>query len=71
MSTLTPTIESTKSRSLASWLPRLLLALGASILLASCFTAIGSPLWLAAAMGALGGARVAASRRLSSVPPRR
>jgi hypothetical protein len=52
-------------------MPRLLLALGVSILLASCFTAVGAPLWLSAAIGALGGARVASSRRLSAITPRR
>jgi len=71
MSSIQPTIESTRSRGLAAWLPRLLLALGASILLASCFTAVGAPLWLSAAIGALGGARAASSRRLSTIPPRR
>jgi hypothetical protein len=71
MSSLIPTIEPTKTRSLASWLPRLLLALGASVLLAGCFTAVGAPVWLSAAIGALGGARIAASGRLSTVAPRR
>ena len=71
MSSMQPTIESARSRSLAAWLPRLLLALGASVLLASCFTAIGAPLWMSAAIGALGGARVASSRRLTAIMPRR
>ena len=71
MSSMQPTIESARGRGLAAWLPRLLLALGASILLASCFTAVGAPLWLSAAIGALGGARVASSRRLSAITPRR
>lgn len=71
MSSLIPTIEPTKSRSLASWLPRLAFALLASILLAGCFTAVGAPVWLSAAIGALGGTRIAASRRLSTATPRR
>jgi hypothetical protein len=66
-----PTVENARRRSLAAWLPRLLLALGASILVASCFAAVGAPGWLSAAMGALAGARVAASRQLSAISPRR
>jgi len=71
MSSLIPSIDSTRSRGLVMWLPRLLLALAASVLLASCFTAVGAPIWLSGAIGALAGARVAASRRLSTAPPRR
>ena len=71
MSSMQPTIESARRRGLAAWMPRLLLALGVSILLASCFTAVGAPLWLSAAIGALGGARVASCGRLSVIAPRR
>ena len=70
MSSLIPTIEGARTRGVAYWLPRILLAIGASIFVASCFTAVGAPLWLSAAIGALAGARVASSRRLSAAPPR-
>ena len=56
----------TTSRAAHSLVPVLLLALGGSIFLASCLVAVGAPLWLSAALGALAGARVTASRRLSS-----
>ena len=59
--------RSTTNRTALSLIPRLLLALGASIVLASCLVAVGAPLWLSAALGALAGARVAASRRLSAL----
>jgi hypothetical protein len=59
--------RSTTGRTALSLVPRLLLALGASIALASCLVAVGAPLWLSAALGALAGARVAASRRLSAL----
>jgi hypothetical protein len=65
VSSLMPTAESARSRSFVSSLPRLSLALCASLLLASCFGAVGAPLWLSAAIGALAGVRVAASRRLA------
>ena len=71
MSSMQPTVERSGNQSLLAWMPRLLLALGASILLAGAFTAIGAPLWLSAAVGALGGARVASSRRLPAIVPRR
>jgi hypothetical protein len=64
VSSLFHSIQATTGRRL-SLLPRLLLALGASIFLTSSLVAIGAPLWLSAALGALAGARVAASRRLS------
>ena len=59
--------RSTTGRTALSLVPRLLLALGASVALASCLVAVGAPLWLSAALGALAGARVAASRRLSAL----
>ena len=59
--------RSTTGRTALSLVPRLLLALGASVALASCLVAVGAPLWLSASLGALAGARVAASRRLSAV----
>jgi hypothetical protein len=65
VSSLMPRTESARSRSLVAGLPRLLLALGASLVLASCFSAVGAPLWLSATIGALAGVRVAASRRLA------
>ena len=58
--------SATTSRTAHSLVPRLLLAMGASILLASSLVAVGAPLWLGGALGALAGARVVASRRLSS-----
>jgi len=61
------TARSTAGRHALSVVARLLLALGASVFLASCLIAIGAPLWLSAVLGALAGARVAASRRLSAV----
>ena len=59
--------RSTTSRTAFSLVSRLLLALGASVALASGLVAVGAPLWLSAALGALAGARVAASRRLSAL----
>jgi hypothetical protein len=61
------TARSTTGRNALSLVARLLLALGASVLLASCLIAVGAPVWLSAVLGALAGARVAASRRLSAV----
>ena len=61
------TARSTTSRTAFSLVSRLLLALGASVALASCLVAVGAPLWLSAALGALAWARVAASRRLSAL----
>jgi hypothetical protein len=69
VSSLFHTIQATTGRRAVSLIPRLLLALGASILLTSSLVAIGAPLWLSAALGALAGARVAASRRLSGAAP--
>jgi hypothetical protein len=71
MSSLIPTLDSTRSRHLTAWVPRLLLALAASLFVTSCFTVVGAPLWLSASIGALAGARVAASRWLMTTAPGR
>jgi hypothetical protein len=58
--------RSTNGRTALSLVPRLLLALGASVALTCCLVAVGAPLWVSAVLGVLAGARVAASRRLTA-----